>query len=75
MTHREQKTETKLADYRRFTVTLLILAVYLYIGAVINTYINYSADGKALTILSFTLAAIAGWFSFLTRRLSEECQK
>ncbi|HLR61088.1 MAG TPA: YrhC family protein [Lentibacillus sp.] len=75
MRHQKQKKETKLADYRRFTVTLLILASYLYMGAVINTHINYSADGKALTLLSFASAAIAGWFSFRTRRLGGKLQK
>ncbi|HLS07606.1 YrhC family protein [Lentibacillus sp.] len=69
MQRQRQHLDLKLKDYRRFTVTLMILASYLYMGAIINTYIDYSPDGKGLTILSFLAAFTAGWLSFRAHRL------
>ncbi|QKY69530.1 YrhC family protein [Lentibacillus sp. CBA3610] len=75
MQHHENELKLKLKDYHRFSVTLLILASYLYMGAIINTYIHYSPDGSGLTILSFAAVTIAGWFSLQTHRLKIKLQK
>ncbi|MFD1362977.1 YrhC family protein [Lentibacillus salinarum] len=69
MKHQGHELEAKLKDYRRFTATLLILASYLYMGAIINTYIHYSSDGKGLIILAFLTAVMAGWFARRTYQL------
>ncbi|TFJ94039.1 YrhC family protein [Lentibacillus salicampi] len=75
MKRQGQKLELKLKDYRRFTATLIILSSYLYMGAIINTYIHYSPDGRGLTVLSFAVALVAGWLGFRTHRLKIKLQQ
>ncbi|MFD2630909.1 YrhC family protein [Oceanobacillus kapialis] len=49
---KQKKLELKMKDYRRFIAVLLILSSYLYMGAIINTYLKPSAHGDILFVLS-----------------------
>lgn len=51
----KERLELKLKDYQLFIATLLIVGSYLYMGAIINTYIRPSGDGEALFTLSLIL--------------------
>lgn len=53
---------SKWRDYRRFSLTLLIISSYLYMGGIIDTYIQPAADGTVLFLLSL-LMGIAGGFA------------
>ncbi|SDQ47702.1 YrhC-like protein [Virgibacillus subterraneus] len=70
-----EQLELKLKDYRRFTATLLILASYLYMGAIINTYIRQSPDGSSLTLLAFATTFVAGWLIYHSHRLKIKIQE
>ncbi|RYG74770.1 hypothetical protein EU245_00895 [Lentibacillus lipolyticus] len=70
----KEKLETKLKDFRRFTATLLILASYLYMGTVINTYIHYSPDGIGLAVLAFAVTVAAGLFIIYSHQLKQKIQ-
>lgn len=70
-----EQLELKLKDYRRFIVTVLILASYLYMGAIINTYIRYSPDGRSLTILAFAATVAAGWLIYQSHRVKIKIQE
>ncbi|MFB4166554.1 YrhC family protein [Virgibacillus sp. JSM 102003] len=70
-----EQLELKLKDYRRFTATLLILASYLYMGAIINTYIRQSPDGSSLTLLSFATTVVAGWLIYQSHRMKIKIQE
>lgn len=48
----QKKLELKWKDYQRFTAVLLILSSYLYMGAIINTYMQPSSNGDMLFVLS-----------------------
>ncbi|SFA69646.1 YrhC-like protein [Lentibacillus halodurans] len=75
MKAQEKKLESKLKDYHRFAVTLLILGTYLYMGAIINTYFHYSPDGKGLSVLSFAAIIMAGWFHIRTHHIKIKQQE
>ncbi|MFD2759497.1 YrhC family protein [Lentibacillus juripiscarius] len=75
MKHHKEKLEMKLQDFRRFTVTLLILASYLYMGTVINTYIHYSPDGRGLAVLSFVVTAAAALFMLYSHYLKQKIKE
>ncbi|GGB28768.1 hypothetical protein GCM10011409_02550 [Lentibacillus populi] len=61
--------EIKLKDYRRFIMTLLIVSIYLYMGSVMDTYIQSKGDGAILTGLSFAMTAAATLFVLKYRKL------
>ncbi|WP_163970076.1 YrhC family protein [Oceanobacillus halotolerans] len=64
----------KLKDYQRFLVTLLILASYLYMGAIINTYIQPNHHSPYLYMLSLILIVLASIFLYKTIRIRKELQ-
>ncbi|MFD1038563.1 YrhC family protein [Virgibacillus byunsanensis] len=66
--------QLKLKDYQRFIVTLLILSSYLYMGAIINTYIQPSSDGNALFNLSFTITIVAMFFFYKKHRIKKKLE-
>ncbi|WP_042223383.1 YrhC family protein [Oceanobacillus manasiensis] len=49
---KQKKLELKSKDYHRFIAVLLILSSYLYMGAIINTYMKPSGNGDLLFVLS-----------------------
>ncbi|GAA0442803.1 hypothetical protein GCM10008983_19900 [Lentibacillus halophilus] len=69
MKHHKEKLALKLQDFRRFTATLFILAIYLYMGTIINTYIDYSPNGKGLALLTMAVTVAAGLFIIQSHRL------
>lgn len=56
MNDRIKDLQLKLIDYRRFILTLFLLGTYLYIGAMMTTYIQHSSDGLILFIFSLAFA-------------------
>lgn len=50
-----QEMNLKRIDYERFSITLIILSIYFYIGAIITTYIEPASNSQIL----FFLACIA----------------
>lgn len=48
--------QLKLKDYQRFISTLIILSSYLYMGAVINIYLQPTNNG--ITFIYLTIIAI-----------------
>ncbi|MCP3030396.1 YrhC family protein [Halobacillus sp. A1] len=68
--------EGKLADYRRFTMTLIILSGYLYIGVLISIYEYHSTSYYYLFVLITLLLSTAFYFvkklKVLQQKLREE---
>ncbi|MEW9675843.1 YrhC family protein [Lentibacillus sp. L22] len=64
-----QKLKEKLKDYRRFSVTLLIIGIYFYLGGIMDTYMEPTADGGILTLLSLIMVICSGWFMFRSRKI------
>ncbi|MFC7060716.1 YrhC family protein [Halobacillus seohaensis] len=57
-----KKLEGKLADYRRFTMTLIILSAYLYVGILISIYEYHSTAYYYLFVLIILLLSTAFYF-------------
>ncbi|MGY0694304.1 YrhC family protein [Virgibacillus sp. FSP13] len=69
MEPKTKELELKLKDYHRFIITLLIISIYLYMGAVMDTYINPKADGGLLTGFSFGMVVVAAGFIMKFRKI------
>ncbi|WP_082233756.1 YrhC family protein [Halobacillus massiliensis] len=68
--------EGKAADYKRFTLTLLILSGYLYIGVLISMFEYHSTAYNYLFALIALLLIAAFQFvrklQYIQKKLSEE---
>ncbi|MEC5422174.1 YrhC family protein [Virgibacillus sp. C22-A2] len=74
MEDKAKQAELKLKDYQRFIAALLILSCYLYMGAVINTYISPSSDGVILLYLSLTSVVSGIILYFQKYRIERELE-
>ncbi|MBU5265825.1 YrhC family protein [Virgibacillus proomii] len=68
---KQKQLEEKYIDYQRFVGALLILASYLFLGAMIYTYIRPSDDGKWLLGLTLLALAVGFWFTYKQRRIKK----
>ncbi|WP_176555820.1 YrhC family protein [Virgibacillus ndiopensis] len=75
MMNKRKELELKLKDYKRFMITLLLLSIYLYLGAVIDTYIQPTNDGDFLFNLSFGMTVIVSLFGLRFRRLKAKLEE
>ncbi|MGM8364659.1 YrhC family protein [Virgibacillus sp. W0181] len=64
MNNSTQKYKWKLIDYERFSLTLIILSCYFYMGAFIATYIEPSENGKIMFYLTCLSLAFAIFFLY-----------
>ncbi|MCP3025597.1 YrhC family protein [Halobacillus sp. A5] len=64
--------ENKLRDYRRFTMTLLILSSYLYIGVIISLY-EYQTN--AYYYLFAVIAVLLGTSAIFINKIKHWQQK
>nr|WP_255637602.1 YrhC family protein [Virgibacillus salarius] len=67
--------ESKLKDFQRFIGTLLILSSYLYLGAIINTFMRPSTDGKILMLLAFVTVLSGILLATKQRKIKIELEK
>ncbi|MGM8213796.1 YrhC family protein [Virgibacillus sp. W0430] len=58
MNESRKEMEWKRMDYERFSLTLIMLSSYFYIGAIIKTYIEPARNGELLFILACTSLAL-----------------
>ncbi|UOQ93816.1 YrhC family protein [Halobacillus shinanisalinarum] len=63
--------ESKIADYKRFTLTLLILSSYLYIGVLISIYEYHSQAYLYLLIMIAGLLSAAFGFVLKLKKLRQ----
>lgn len=56
----------RIIDYERFSLTLIILSVYLYLGGLIHTYIEPSSKG--ILLLYFTSISLLPIYYFISKR-------
>ncbi|MFD2046148.1 YrhC family protein [Ornithinibacillus salinisoli] len=57
------KLQSKLKDYQRFIITLILLSTYLFLGGVNNVFVYPSENGEKLLYLSGTLLIVGLVFS------------
>ncbi|WP_188453584.1 YrhC family protein [Virgibacillus oceani] len=72
---KRKELELKLKDYKHFIITLLLLSIYLYLGAVINTYVQPANDGEFLFNLSFGITLVIILFGLRFRRLKAKLEE
>ncbi|GAA0432198.1 MAG: YrhC family protein [Bacillota bacterium] len=70
-----KELESKLKDFQRFIGTLLILSSYLYLGAIINTFMRPSTDGKILMLLAFVTVLSGILLATKQRKIKIELEK
>ncbi|WP_106497070.1 YrhC family protein [Lentibacillus sp. Marseille-P4043] len=75
MDSKTKELELKLKDYQRFIITLLIISIYLYMGAIMDTYIRPKADGGLLTGLSFGMVTAAAGLIMKYRKMKSKVRK
>ncbi|MFG6148436.1 YrhC family protein [Halobacillus sp. B23F22_1] len=71
-----KQLEKKLADYRRFTLTLLILSGYMYVGVIISLY-EYKTNAyyylfAVIAVLLITAFIFIKKINHWQRKLGEE---
>jgi len=67
--------KSKIRDYERFIVTLLIISIYLYLGAINDIYVHPSSDGEFLLILSFSSVVLSLIFAKCNYKLKKRLEK
>lgn len=70
-----KELEAKRKDYKRFITTLLIISVYLYMGAIMDTYIRPTGVGGILIGLSFGMLAAVAWFIVKYRKIKGKIEE
>ncbi|CDQ39493.1 MULTISPECIES: YrhC family protein [Virgibacillus] len=72
---RLKQLQNKFKDYQRFIGALLILASYLWLGAMINTFIRPSNDGPVLLILAFLSVVLGIGLAFKQKQIKQEIEE
>ncbi|MFD2926050.1 YrhC family protein [Halobacillus naozhouensis] len=67
-----ESIENKITDYKRFTLTLLILSSYLYIGVLISIYEYHSSAYLYLLVM---IAGLLGSAFMLVLKLKKLRQR
>lgn len=70
-----KELEAKRKDYKRFITTLLIISIYLYMGAIMDTYIRPTGDGRILIGLSCGMLVAAAWFTVKYRKIKGKIEE
>ncbi|UOQ46305.1 YrhC family protein [Halobacillus salinarum] len=65
----------KISDFKRFTMTLLILSSYLYIGSLISIFAYHSSAYKLLLPAVVLILATALTFTFKIKKWQHIQQK
>ncbi|NBJ68608.1 MULTISPECIES: YrhC family protein [Clostridia] len=71
MDDKQKQLQYKYTDYQRFIGVLLILSMYLFLGAIINTYLRPSEDGVALIGLTLVALSVGFWLHYQQRRIKK----
>ncbi|WP_196493687.1 YrhC family protein [Ornithinibacillus caprae] len=71
-----KQLELKLKDYRRFIATLILVSTYMYLGGLMNVFIQPKTDhGVELFVLSVILLAVGIAISFEYVKLKKKLEK
>ncbi|AUJ26185.1 MULTISPECIES: YrhC family protein [Virgibacillus] len=68
----KQRLKYKYIDYQRFIGVLLILSMYLFLGAIINTYLRPSEDGIVLIGLTLVSLGAGFWLAYQQRQIKRK---
>lgn len=68
----KMNNDKRIVDYERFSLTLIILSVYFYLGGLIHTYFEPSSKGNLLLYLTFFSLLFVYYFITKRNRLIDD---
>ncbi len=67
----DHKLKMKMLDYERFIMTLIVLNCYLYMGAIITTYLQPSSNNQILFYLTVALIGVTALLIYKYKKIKD----